>query len=176
MSSDHRSTLVSHLMWNATVHWLSFVALQIVPVIINRVGMHRGTPIGLNPHRVLIPSCWLAFAEKLSEANRKYASLQAELQQFLAHEHHQRPTSSVAGLRLRSSVFGPEKRREPRDATHTRKLPDLKLAFSEYYLSLILLQNFQTLNFTGFRKILKKHDKVGELVSSIQDFRPERCG
>lgn len=36
----------------------------------------------------------------------------------------------------------------------------MKLAFSEYYLGLILLQNYQTLNFTGFRKILKKHDKL----------------
>lgn len=41
-----------------------------------------------------------------------------------------------------------------------RKEHDLKLAFSEFYLSLILLQNYQTLNYTGFRKILKKHDKV----------------
>ena len=40
------------------------------------------------------------------------------------------------------------------------KIADLKLAFSEFYLSLILLQNYQNLNFTGFRKILKKHDKV----------------
>ncbi len=40
-----------------------------------------------------------------------------------------------------------------------RKLQDLKLAFSEYYLSLVLLQNYQNLNYTGFRKILKKHDK-----------------
>ena len=43
---------------------------------------------------------------------------------------------------------------------HRRKLMDLKLAFSEFYLSLILLQNYQNLNFTGFRKILKKHDKL----------------
>jgi SPX domain protein involved in polyphosphate accumulation len=43
-----------------------------------------------------------------------------------------------------------------------RKEHDLKLAFSEFYLSLILLQNYQTLNFTGFRKILKKHDKVNK--------------
>lgn len=41
-----------------------------------------------------------------------------------------------------------------------RKEHDLKLAFSEFYLALILLQNYQTLNFTGFRKILKKHDKI----------------
>lgn len=41
-----------------------------------------------------------------------------------------------------------------------RKAYDLKLAFSEFYLSLILLQNYQNLNFTGFKKILKKHDKV----------------
>ncbi|CAF0963545.1 unnamed protein product [Adineta steineri] len=41
-----------------------------------------------------------------------------------------------------------------------RKRIDLKLAFSEFYLMLVLLQNYQTLNFTGFRKILKKHDKL----------------
>jgi len=41
-----------------------------------------------------------------------------------------------------------------------RKAYDLKLAFSEFYLALILLQNYQNLNFTGFKKILKKHDKV----------------
>lgn len=41
-----------------------------------------------------------------------------------------------------------------------RKVQELKLAFSEFYLGLILLQNYQTLNFTGFRKILKKHDKL----------------
>lgn len=41
-----------------------------------------------------------------------------------------------------------------------KKLHDLKLAFSEFYLSLVLLQNYQRLNFTGFRKIFKKHDKL----------------
>jgi SPX domain protein involved in polyphosphate accumulation len=55
-------------------------------------------------------------------------------------------------------LFFPEK--EHKELNRTRKLHDLKLAFSEFYLSLILLQNYQTLNFTGFRKILKKHDKV----------------
>ncbi len=43
-----------------------------------------------------------------------------------------------------------------------RKLNDLKLAFSEFYLMLIFLKNYQTLNYTGFCKILKKHDKLFE--------------
>ena len=42
----------------------------------------------------------------------------------------------------------------------TRKKLDFELAFSELYLKLILIQNFQSLNYTGFRKILKKYDKV----------------
>lgn len=49
-----------------------------------------------------------------------------------------------------------------------RKEHDLKLAFSEFYLSLILLQNYQTLNFTGFRKILKKHDKDKNTKKKLQ--------
>jgi SPX domain protein involved in polyphosphate accumulation len=43
-----------------------------------------------------------------------------------------------------------------------RKLNDIKLAFSEFYLMIILLKNYQTLNYTGFCKILKKHDKLFE--------------
>ena len=42
------------------------------------------------------------------------------------------------------------------------KMNDIKLAFSEFYLNIILLKNYQTLNFTAFRKILKKHDKLFE--------------
>ncbi len=48
------------------------------------------------------------------------------------------------------------------------KLNDLKLAFSELYLMLILLKNYQTLNFVGFRKILKKHDKLFETNRGYQ--------
>jgi hypothetical protein len=59
----------------------------------------------------------------------------------------------------------PERIMEKTREKHTqrvqyRKSNDLKLAFSEFYLMLVLLQNYQTLNFTGFRKILKKHDKL----------------
>ncbi len=40
------------------------------------------------------------------------------------------------------------------------KHSSLKLAVSEFYFNLVLLQNFQQLNHTGFRKALKKYDKL----------------
>lgn len=94
---------------------------------------------------------WL-FAEKLAEATRKFATLRSELS--TTHDHHhgharKKNTTKIADrMNQRQRVIPP------------RKLQELKLAFSEFYLSLILLQNYQNLNFTGFRKILKKHDKV----------------
>ncbi|XP_076272920.1 solute carrier family 53 member 1-like [Rhynchophorus ferrugineus] len=80
------------------------------------------------------------YAEKLAEATRKYATLKSELQ------------DSLESLKMGT--------KRDRKKLPVRKLQDLKLAFSEFYLSLILLQNYQTLNNTGFRKILKKHDKL----------------
>ncbi|KAJ8916912.1 hypothetical protein NQ315_013382 [Exocentrus adspersus] len=81
------------------------------------------------------------YAEKLAEATRKFANLNSELK------------DSLIQIKL-------GKRKDGKRQVPTRKLQDLKLAFSEFYLSLILLQNYQTLNHTGFRKILKKHDKL----------------
>ncbi|CAH8568074.1 unnamed protein product [Dicrocoelium dendriticum] len=57
-------------------------------------------------------------------------------------------------------VDGSKIRMHKRPEKTYKKLQDLKLAFSEFYLNLVLLQNYQVLNFTGFRKILKKHDKL----------------
>ena len=52
---------------------------------------------------------------------------------------------------------------EANDIRSTRKKREnLKLALSEFYLNLALLQNYQVLNHTGFRKILKKHDKLAK--------------
>ena len=84
------------------------------------------------------------FAEKLAEAQRNYSTLSDELGQSTKAE------KSKKGVRFKG--FGS-------DEVPGRKLQDLKLGFSEYYLSLVLLQNYQNLNYTGFRKILKKHDK-----------------
>ncbi|KAG8222647.1 hypothetical protein J437_LFUL003769 [Ladona fulva] len=89
------------------------------------------------------------YSEKLAEATRKYANLRSEMSTALEKDHH----SKESFLKNRASLLR-------KTAVPARKLQDLKLAFSEFYLSLILLQNYQNLNFTGFRKILKKHDKL----------------
>ncbi|KHJ83093.1 SPX domain protein, partial [Oesophagostomum dentatum] len=93
----------------------------------------------------------LFFSQKIAEAQGKYHELQSELQMFKeVVEQRAEPTT----LRRR---FG------ARDKLHketTKTAQQLKLAFSEFYLSLVLVQNYQQLNGTGFRKILKKHDKL----------------
>ncbi|XP_060785345.1 xenotropic and polytropic retrovirus receptor 1 homolog isoform X3 [Neoarius graeffei] len=94
--------------------------------------------------------------EKLAEAQRRFATLQNELQSSL---DAQRESSRAPGLRpRRRTVF----HLSQQERCKHRNIKDLQLAFSEFYLSLILLQNYQNLNFTGFRKILKKHDKIFE--------------
>ncbi|XP_043989318.1 xenotropic and polytropic retrovirus receptor 1 homolog isoform X4 [Gambusia affinis] len=96
------------------------------------------------------------YSEKLAEAQRRFATLQNELQSSL---DAQRESSATGlGLRRRKTVFALSQK----ERCKHRNIKDLQLAFSEFYLSLILLQNYQNLNFTGFRKILKKHDKILE--------------
>lgn len=98
------------------------------------------------------------YSEKLAEAQRRFATLQNELQSSL---DAQRESSRAPGLRpRRRAVF----HLSQQERCKHRNIKDLQLAFSEFYLSLILLQNYQNLNFTGFRKILKKHDKIFETV------------
>ncbi|KAF4072693.1 hypothetical protein AMELA_G00265810 [Ameiurus melas] len=92
------------------------------------------------------------YSEKLAEAQRRFSTLQNELQSSLDAQG-----DSVIG---KSRKMGLALSNEERNKH--RNIKDLKLAFSEFYLSLILLQNYQNLNFTGFRKILKKHDKILE--------------
>ena len=92
------------------------------------------------------------YSEKLAEATRKFAALKSELASTTEPHTTENRLLGMFGRKTGDSTTYKEK-------VPTRKLQDLKLAFSEYYLSLVLLQNYQTLNFTGFRKILKKHDK-----------------
>ena len=114
------------------------------------------------------------FAEKLAEATRRFGDLKKELNSILPGIKrpnspftvlHRTPTnvsgtgsSGALGDRSRSRLADNEPQLSHRKSQ--KKIADLKLAFSEFYLNLVLLHNYQELNFTGFRKILKKHDKL----------------
>ncbi|CAF1049331.1 unnamed protein product [Didymodactylos carnosus] len=126
------------------------------------------------------------FAEKLAEALRRLETLKTELRLMTHHEYHRRyahrnnigideegglsPSGTVIDGHQRGTMVPLTRVLPERFIAHTiekrqqrtqfRKIHDVKLAFSEFYLMLVLLQNYQTLNFTGFRKILKKHDKL----------------
>ncbi|XP_033105651.1 xenotropic and polytropic retrovirus receptor 1 homolog [Anneissia japonica] len=97
------------------------------------------------------------FSEKLNEATRRFASLQDECRQF--NNKSNQPAMPPRVRSRKSSIFFLEMK-DPTMKALNRTATDLKLAVTEFYLNLILLQNYQNLNFTGFRKILKKHDKM----------------
>ncbi|XP_071444302.1 solute carrier family 53 member 1-like [Hetaerina americana] len=106
------------------------------------------------------------YSEKLAEATRKFASLHSELKSSIQGSMPGNKTTlknllAVSGTGRVGDVL-------QRPDAPARKLQELKLAFSEFYLSLILLQNYQNLNFTGFRKILKKHDKLLSVESGLR--------
>ncbi|XP_067635196.1 solute carrier family 53 member 1-like [Eurosta solidaginis] len=95
------------------------------------------------------------YEAKLSEINHKYTVLKHELRLV--------KDMTRLSVILRSTMYVKSDRRSKmfdmtriltRDEKH-----DFKAAFSEVYLNVILLRNYQILNHTGFRKILKKYDK-----------------
>lgn len=100
------------------------------------------------------------FLEKLMEAKRKHAHLKLQLLAFSRapgfttseHSMHSEPSdrSQRAPVAAPVDLAAPKKHKTQ---------GQLKTAYSEFYLSLVLIQNYQTLNETGFRKICKKYDK-----------------
>ncbi|XP_075435640.1 solute carrier family 53 member 1-like [Ascaphus truei] len=124
---------------------------------------HNGTPVHQRHHASFQEKFFQAcdkelmkvntfHAEKLAEAQRRCTTLGTELEMVLeAHKE------------TRSSPFRKQKRSLHKSYSHRaqhKTLCDLKLAFSELYLSLVLLQNYQNLNYMGFSKITEKHDKL----------------
>ncbi|KAL4002989.1 EXS family protein [Acanthocheilonema viteae] len=112
----------------------------------------------------------LFYSQKIAEAQGKFHELNAELMAF-KETLENRETQSIAkyslsgitdstALRQRIKRHSISTRNITRE--HAKTAQQLKLAFSEFYLALVLLQNYQQLNATGFRKILKKHDKLVE--------------
>lgn len=109
------------------------------------------------------------FAEKIAEAKLKFKTLKSEL--YVAGSLKVGPSLDALSTARKMTLAG-----EPKTKAHVKrrkKVSQLKFAFGEFYLSLILLQNYQQLNFTGFRKILKKHDKVFETPNGA-DYRREK--
>lgn len=109
------------------------------------------------------------FAEKIAEAGRKFTALKNEL--HVAGSLKVGPSLSTLAT-SRKVTLSPEPSNKVKVKTK-KKVNQLKFAFGEFYLSLILLQNYQQLNFTGFRKILKKHDKLYETPNGAQ-YRQEK--
>ena len=87
------------------------------------------------------------YSEKLAEATRKFSNLRTEL------------ARRQEVLIIRDKYWYVKKKLREKNVS-VRKLPEIELALSEYYLSLVLLQNYQNLNYVGFRKVLKKYDKL----------------
>lgn len=85
----------------------------------------------------------LSLAEKEAEAARTFAQLQDELRQV---EAPSRPRNMQEKIRRKSSFFliefQPNEERE-NVKSNKRQIADLKLAFTEFYLSLVLIQNYQ---------------------------------
>ncbi|XP_063741606.1 xenotropic and polytropic retrovirus receptor 1 homolog isoform X2 [Eleginops maclovinus] len=79
------------------------------------------------------------YSEKLAEAQRRFATLQNELQSSL--DAQRESWANGQGLRKRKTVFALSQQ----ERCKHRNIKDLQLAFSEFYLSLILLQNYQAL-------------------------------
>ena len=90
----------------------------------------------------------LFYSMKIAEAQRKYHELQHDLDVSKAQLLQQ-----DSAEKSKTRLFGGKDER-------SKNVQKLKFAFSEYYLNLVLIQNYQQLNNTGFRKILKKYDKL----------------
>lgn len=56
-----------------------------------------------------------------------------------------------------------------------QKLESLKRYVAEFYLSIDHVKNFRRLNHTGFRKILKKHDKLACTTRGSEFFKGDVC-
>ncbi|KAI0988859.1 hypothetical protein GJ496_003005 [Pomphorhynchus laevis] len=76
------------------------------------------------------------YSEKSAEAKRKFENIKTEINNYIEE------SNSVLMKRYVN-----------------RRRSKFKSALSEFYLLLILIQNYQNLNYTAFRKILKKFDK-----------------
>ncbi|CDW59643.1 Xenotropic and polytropic retrovirus receptor 1 [Trichuris trichiura] len=104
----------------------------------------------------------LFYKRKLAEAQERFTELARELERLQSSRGRVELKKTAMPHSVVPSLFSFARTTflVSEDQSYPRSLKDLRDAFCEFYLSLILLQNYQQLNATGFRKILKKHDKV----------------
>uniref|UniRef100_A0A5S6QI55 EXS domain-containing protein n=1 Tax=Trichuris muris TaxID=70415 RepID=A0A5S6QI55_TRIMR len=104
----------------------------------------------------------LFYNRKLAEAQERFRELTRELERLQTTSGRLELRKAVVLHTVVPSLFNFARSSPIVSDEHKipRSVKDLREAFCEFYLSLILLQNYQQLNATGFRKILKKHDKV----------------
>ncbi len=105
-----------------------------------------------------------AIAQKLNDSAEFFAFLQREVDKvndfFLEKQEdfiieHQQLSSRIA------EILGPE-------SVTRSELVQLRQRLIDFHAQLVILENYSTVNYTGFRKILKKHDKkTGLNVRSI---------
>lgn len=93
----------------------------------------------------------------IQKSNRvtQYANETTSMTHRIHQSINERPMN-----RILSNRFVKNTEKHEKEYLHHKDIHNLKTAFSEYYLMLVLLQKYQLLNFTGFIKILKKHDKL----------------
>jgi len=123
----------------------------------------------------------LFFSQKIAESQGKYYELSADLTKFKEMQEEQARQATTGGtqrgiLRLRfgqQASKGAPQSAKKFEKEQSKTAQQLKLAFSEFYLNLVLLQNYQQLNSKGFTKILKKHDKLLENAMGM-DWRINR--
>lgn len=101
------------------------------------------------------------FAEKLAEAVRRFNELQLEIANTGVKRLQRVAKNANFDLSdLDEFQIGRKMGK--------KKLEEMKFALGEFYFSLVLIQNFQQLNFTAFRKILKKHDKMFKTTTGVE--------
>ncbi|CAF1669951.1 unnamed protein product, partial [Adineta ricciae] len=118
------------------------------------------------------------FAQKLAQSLLQFDNLKNELEYLEENDRHDhlfftnrlflRTFSTNENNSNHTSKYSQLRSIRKLKKHRSMKLNDLKLALSEFYLMLILLKNYQSLNYNGFCKILKKHDKLFQMTTGCQ--------
>lgn len=94
------------------------------------------------------------YNERYSKVVQTFNGLKKDVE-FYKNPKEEASEGSGGVIRRRKFI-----RAEPEKNTiKPKSLKELKANFSDFYLSLVLLDRYQKINFDGFRKILKKFDK-----------------